>query len=332
MFVTSDIFDLPRIARFRGIPGWCEHLIGGVAMHGTNYPGPEALALFYLQAASLCGLTDHMMWASYTPRWRERQRHIKPASLSRLARGELRGARGAIGMMMRGVRPAPGAYQDEIVVGGEGSASPRYIRTATEPQPVLDYPYRAFDVDFLFPMQPGDESIAVSLVRLGVDLLGVEYGYYFVRDDLCVPSNYMWGMGAPLDYSPLERADAEEVGNWRDFVAEGRLWTYDHLQLRDLFALNLLSDRLLSTAGPLGDLGDWIASEPGRGRLEPIDGGRVLWALSDAEIHSVRPALNQAGLLRSCRPRYYRDLSIAQQRPDPGLPPDRLNMIGAVWT
>jgi hypothetical protein len=326
MFVTSDIFDLPRIARYRGIAGWREHLIGGVAIHGTDYRGPEALASFYVEAARLCGLTDDMMWASYTPRWRERSRPLKPASLLRLAKGELRGARAAIGILMRGVREAPGADQGKIIIGGAGSASPRAVRTPTVPQSIPNYPYRAFDLDFLFPLARGGEATASGLFRLGVDLLGAEYGYYFVRDDLCCPSNYAWGMGSPLDYSLLERDDAYEVGEWRDFVREGRLWTSNPAQLRDLFSLNLLSERHLSTSTRLGRLSDWIVGGPGRGRLDEIRNGSAFWSLSDAEIHAVRPILNEAALLRSCRPRYYRDLPINQQRPDPGLRPHRLNM------
>jgi hypothetical protein len=58
VFVTSDIFDLERIAAGRRIPGWREHLLVGIAIHGTEYPGPEALAQFFVEAAKACGLSE----------------------------------------------------------------------------------------------------------------------------------------------------------------------------------------------------------------------------------------------------------------------------------
>jgi hypothetical protein len=60
-------------------------------------------------------------------------------------------------------------------------------------------------------------------------------------------------------------------------------------------------------------LSEWIPAEPRRGRLEDIGQGRWLWTLTDAEMVHVRPLLNEAGLLVSCRPRVYRDLPNASQ-------------------
>jgi hypothetical protein len=111
-----------------------------------------------------------------------------------------------------------------------------------------------------------------------------------------------------LDYSPLAREETEEIGGWADFADEG-LWTGKWPLLRDLFEVNLLSER--HTSAPvegLGYLTEWICGQPGRGRLQDLGKGRVLWILTDAEIFNVRPLLNQAGLLLSCRNRVYRDL------------------------
>ena len=116
----------------------------------------------------------------------------------------------------------------------------------------------------------------------------------------------------------LARADKTEADLWRKFVGEGELWTGVWPQLRDIYAVNLLSERhLWADFEPIGHLDAWIAAEPGRGRLTPVGGKRVLWSLTDAEIHAVRPELWNLALMRTCMPRVYRDLPYARERPDP---------------
>ena len=319
MFVTSDIFDLERIAAWRKIPRWREHLLGGIAVHGIEYPGPEAHAQFFVRAAAICDLSDDMKFAGYAPRMAERLRPLKPKSLERLARGELRGAKNAEIIMVRGERRAVGMEDDTISFGGESSGSPRATRTMSGPKPVADYPYRAFDADFIFPADGRLLETGTWLLRVAAELLRPDYGYVFIRDALCCPGNYSWGTGCPLDYGRLNLDDTDEVSAWREFTGEGRLWTGEWLQLRDLFQINLFSKRRLSVPTErLCYLGDWINAAPGRGRMEEIGCDRVLWILTDAEMYDIRPFLNRARLLRSARPRIYRDLPIEQERPDPG--------------
>jgi hypothetical protein len=317
VFVTSDIFDLERIAARRQLADWREHLICGVAFVGTQCRGIEAAARFYLRAAEVCGLEQHMKWATYV-RADGRERYIKPTSLERLAQGKLRGAIDAWGLLFRGSLPAPGADGGALLVGGEASLSRRsLLADVSAPNPA--FPDRCIDGSFLFPLDARPRETASNLLRLALDLLGAEYGYYFVRDDLCFPMNYPWGQGSPLDHGALQRDDDDQGRHWRDFVRDGRLWAGEWPQLRDLYEINLLSERHLSVpTKQLGYLGDWIVAQPGRGRLEEIGQGRVLWALTDAEMYQIRPLLNRAGLLRSARPRIYRDLPIEQERPDPG--------------
>jgi hypothetical protein len=77
---------------------------------------------------------------------------------------------------------------------------------------------------------------------------------------------------------------------------------------RDLFQVNLLSERHRSALVDGVGLLHWIAAQSGRGRLDDIGQGRWLWTLTDAQMVAARPLLNAAGLLLSCRPRVYRDL------------------------
>jgi hypothetical protein len=306
MFVTSDIFNCEQIGRYRGLD-WQEHLLCGVDVHGVKWPGHEAGARFLLEATKRCGLAQEMRYAGYNRPDEARTRPILPKSFDRLARGELSGAREAESVLFRGERRAHGAYDESILFGGTAE-SIRRKRGPTGPVPVSGPPWR-FSANFGFPLNDDPITTATALFNLAVDILGAQYGYFFVRDALCGPSYYTHGISAPLDYKALSYDDAEEVSGWADFVNDGRLWSGDWPKLRDLFQVNLLSERHMSVAvSGKGHLGDWIDAQPGRGRIESIGQGRWLWTLSDREMVDVRPVLNRAGLLLSCRQRVYRDL------------------------
>jgi len=309
MYVTSDIFDLKRIGRLRKFE-WRENLLGGVVVYGTEWRGYQAGARFLLEAARCCGVADEMEFAGYQRRGDDRQRSIKAKSFEKLTRGELIGARDAVSLLFRGVREAEGSWTKQIEFGGEASLKRHRVRGPTGPQWVDNYPYAAFIVDFIFPISGPGLGKAVELFGLAVDILGAEYGYYFVRDELCFPTGYPYGLSPVLDHNG-KRPDKEavEFGDWADFVGEGRLWTGQWPIFRDLYEVNLISDRHARTPiEGLGYLLDWIAAQPGRGRLESVGEGRWLWILTDAEMAEVRPRLNEAGVLLSCSERVYRDL------------------------
>jgi hypothetical protein len=309
MFVTSDVFDLARIARFRRVP-WRENLLCGVAIHGTEARGPQAAARWLLEATRQCGLVGEMEYAGYDRLGERRTRPIKVASFERLARGELQGARHAAGLLLRGERDVSGSERGSLLIGGETSESPRRRRGLQGTEMIANYPYRAFDADFCFPTGDWPRDTASELLRGSVELMDAEYGYCFVMDDMCGPTGYSWGIAAPLDWSRSTMAQTDEVSAWREFVAEGRLWTGKWPLLRDLFEVNLISER--HTSAPIdgfGYLTDWIRAQPGRGALEAIGRGRLLWTLTSAEMFNARPLLNDAGLLFSCRERVYRDLT-----------------------
>jgi hypothetical protein len=305
MFVTSDIFDLPAVARWREWY-WRENLLGGIDVHGTNWPGYQAGASFMLEASQLCGLVQEMRYAGYDLESESRTRNIKPQSFDRLAGGQLSGAKEATSVLLRGDRQSDGAYGNRIMFGG-GARSIRRRRGPLGPIAVAGPPWR-FSADFVFPLDENPVQLATDLFKLSVNILGAEYGYHFVRDELCGPILYTSGIASPLDYSRLNEDDAQEIGGWADFVSEGRLWSGEEPMFRDLFQVNLLSERHRSALVDGVGLLDWIAAQSGRGRLDDIGQGRWLWTLTDAQMVAARPLLNAAGLLLSCRPRVYRDL------------------------
>lgn len=303
MFVTSDIFDLKGIGHYRDFE-WQEHLLCGVAVHGTQAPDPTAFARFLLEAAKCCGVLDEMKYAGYEPNIGKRSRSIAPKSVARLAQGGLLGAKDAVHVWLTGARVAPGSQNDIIYFGGGAGR----LRGPNSFGPTLSSSDQTFDGNFIFPLHENADEMAVQLFQLAVDIFRAEYGYYFIRDDLCFPKAYPLGIGATLDYSPLANEETTESNQWRGFVRR-TLWTGDWPLLRDLYQMNLLSNRHTSPSiEGLGYLTEWIAAQPGRGRLKEMGRGRLLWTLTDAEMFDVRPQLNQAGLLFSCRDRVYRDL------------------------
>jgi len=307
--VTSDIFDLARIGRFRRVD-WKENLLCGVAIHGTETLGYQVAAAWLLEATRLCGLMEEMEYAGYDLLGEKRTRPIKVGSFDRLARGELRGAKNAVGLLLRGERDASGCQRGSLLVGGVSSEWPRRRPGRNGPEPIVDYPYRAFDADFCFPAGERPLDIASTLLRRSAELMAAEYGYWFAMDEMCGPTGYAWGYAAPLDWSRTTMAKTDEVSDWHEFVADGRLWIEKRPLLRDIFEVNLISERHTSVRiDGLGYLTDWIRAHPGRGELEDIGRGRMLWTLTSAEMFNIRPLLNDAGLLFSCQERIYRDLT-----------------------
>jgi hypothetical protein len=309
VFVISDIFDLARIGRFRRVD-WSENLLCGVAAHGVETLGYQAAARWLLDATRQSGLVGEMEYAGYDRLGEGRTRNIQVASFEKLARGELRGAKDTVGLLLHGEREATGCQRGSLLVGGIASERPRRRAGPNGSKPIVDYPYRPFDADFCFPASDRALAIASALLRQSAELMDAEYGYYFVMDEMSGPSTYARGMAAPLDWSQATMAKTNEVSAWYYFVMEGRLWTDPWPLLRDLFELNLISERHTSVqVDGLGYLTDWIRAQPGRGTLEDIGRGRLIWRLSSAEMFNTRPLLNAAGLLFSCQERVYRDLT-----------------------
>ena len=188
-------------------------------------------------------------------------------------------AKGAIGLFLRGYREAPGAQHDRIGFGASASASAWGVWDLKDyaGEPRADGQPRPLRVAFVFPVEGDPFGVAAELLRAGA-ALGAEYGYVFVRDELCLPTVYGGGGSAALDDSPLAESETDENGSWWRYVLR-RMWQGE-LRLRDLFQLNLLSARhLAEPIEGLGLLADWVnararagatgGSRPGTHALEP---------------------------------------------------------------
>jgi hypothetical protein len=316
MFVTSDNFDLTRHRdRYTRKIRWPENLIGGIAVHGTEWPGYQALAAFLYECALECGLLDQMRYASYHLDGETWSREIKPSSYIRLMAGKLVKAREAVGVIFRGDQDVPGARDDCIFFGGDGRRELNPSRGGPRLQ--------QYHANFVFILKGDQSALACRLLKMAMHMIGAGYGYYFVRDELCKPMDYADGGSPSLDCNWFEYEESQEGVAWKAFKKSERLWSKGPPTLRDLYQINLISDR--HTREPIGELGyltEWIAAKPGRGQLEDIGQGRLLWSLTDAEMYDIRPLLNEAGLLLSCRDRVYRDLPYGRNRIIQPVPTD----------
>jgi hypothetical protein len=311
MFVTSDILDLKSEGRFWRYE-WREYLLCGIDVHGVVWPGHEAAARFLIEASKRCGF-EQMHYAGYNRPGEWRTRGITPRSFERLAQGALSGATDAAALLFRCDREAEGTRQNAVLLGGHAH-SIRSLQGESKPIPLSGPPWR-FQAEFVFPIDGGAIDKAKDLFQLAVDILDVEYGYYFVRDAACGSNQYPYGTTGLLGGDAVALNEAQEGRNWYDVVAEGLLWSRGGPMLRDLFQVNLLSERhRLKPFDGRVDLMTWIGRQPGRGAVQDIGKKRWLWTLTDAEIVAVRPVLAKAGFIFSCHDRVYRDL------PDGGRP------------
>jgi hypothetical protein len=309
MFVTSDIFKLNQVRDSTDLDRR-EDLLCGVALHGTRWPGYQSAARFLIEAGKHCGLLDGLQYPSYNRVGAWFTRPISLESFEQMARGQFSEAPDVTDVMLKGLSPAQDAKGGDIMFGGEVGGAVRTTLIMTEAHGISDDQSKTLSASFIFPLNKHPIETAVRLFELSVDMLGAEFGSYFLRDASYFPFGYSTGRAPPLDRSMLANEDAEEIERWAGFARNGELWSGKWPILRDLYEVNLLSERHTSTPiGGLGYLTEWISVQPGRGRLEDIGQGRLLWVLTDAEIFNVRPLLNRAGMLLSCRDRVYRDLA-----------------------
>jgi hypothetical protein len=310
MFVTSDIFDLATVGRRRGFQ-WSENLLCGVAVHSRAWPDYPAVAVFLFEAARLCGIAGELKWAGQgVPTGRSTQ-YMPPSTFEALASQDAQAPDAPTWLLLKGEREAPGSQTRRITFGGEAFSQIYAIPAADGPLTVVGYPNRPGFAYFIFPYQETPDAKARELLALAAGALAADYGYYFVRDDLCCASGYAMGLSMPLDWSLPNSDEADEIAGWFKYFTSRKFRTEPGPPLlRDLFEVNLLSERHWSASiGGFAHLTSWIAAQPGRGRLQDIGGGRVIWSLTDDEMLSVRPMLDRAGLLKSCGPRVYRGLT-----------------------
>jgi hypothetical protein len=159
----------------------------------------------------------------------------------------------------------------------------------------------------LFPFGEKCFTRAADIFKAAVDILGIEYGYFYVRDSFCLPEGFSTGVSPA--FIMLNDAD-EDLLRWAWFSES--YWSHPSPPLRDVFQINLVSSRHHGPDNKACSLSEWIAAERGRGALTPMGNDRFLWTLTDAEMFNIRPILAASGRLFASPPRAYRDLDLSR--------------------
>lgn len=165
---------------------------------------------------------------------------------------------------------------------------------------------RCLRATFVYPGSFDAAGVGSTLLKLAVQHLEADYGYYFLRDDAFLPRGYAMGaIGGLAALRVDERQELEELAAWGRLTRE-EYWTLSRPPLRDVYEVNLLSERHLSNLVGAVSLGAWIAGAEGRGNLERLDQRRWVWTLNSDEIQYVRIELQLSGILFSRHERVYR--------------------------
>ncbi len=292
MLVTSDVYDIPHIARM-GRYDWNEWLIAGIDFYGATWPGFQRTCQFSVEAAEFLNQKKDMVYGGYDLVGASGTRQLRPASIYKAAQDSgNRYEDKAIGTLLRGVLKAPEGEGSSYIGGAMGmSGQPEARRFSGRWIYVLDRQKRI--------------KLATTLLSKAVCLLDVEYGYFFIRDNLMMPETYGAGMTAGCLVLSRTTGDQDEIHNWGKYK-RGDYWREASPRLRDVYEVNLISDRHLARNVNGLKLGDWIIKDKARGNLAPFENGTYLWTLTTEQMQSIRPDLMSADAILARHERVYR--------------------------
>ena len=298
MYVTSDIYDMERIAPCLDY-AWQEVLVAGVGIFGSTWPGPTAAADLLYSAAGVAGLCADMKYGGYDLKGETRTRNINPSNLRRvLKRASAEKLSTITESLLTGHVQRPGAGSlghTAILVGGAIAA--------------LAPSYGTFGGSFVFPWRESSCEVGAQILRAAAIRAGAGYGYYFVRDDAFFPQGYSAGLAggsAALCVPAEEWRELNAIGEWIKLARAGNHAPGGAWLMRDLYEINLLSARHLEHPICGMNLRDWIEHRDDAGRLEGIDQDRCLWHIHSAQMGVIRAELIKAGVIVARYPHVYR--------------------------
>jgi hypothetical protein len=127
-----------------------------------------------------------------------------------------------------------------------------------------------------------------------------EYGFGFERASSMGPMLYSVGVPSTVGANDEEWAavhrDTPAIVRWSNDVGNGKSNRFRRGLMRDVYPLNILSDKHLSNAIDGQTLKDWITTG-GRGILRPMSGSMFSWQLSSDELPKCRDACIEACLV-----------------------------------
>lgn len=300
MLVTSDCHHLEEIAPYLPYE-WAEVLVAGVGLYGPRWPSATSASGFLRESARATSVEKALTIGGYTIAGEKRTRNVKASSLEKVVSGAEQKGRSVSAVLLTGVEPRLGAASSggtSLFVGGEVDASG-----------AGKGPFRG---SFAYPEDSASRRLGETILRLAATMLGAGYGFYFVRDDALLPRGYALGWIGGLAAVRIERRqELDELARWGELM-RGEYWNMAHPPLRDVYEVNLLSERHLEHKVGARSLLEWIQDDAERGSvvgIEGIDGCRFIWSLSTDQIVRVRPELMLARLLFSRHERLYRKMT-----------------------
>lgn len=291
MYVTSDCHEVWTYEEVYEL-NWQEVLLAGVSISGPSWAGAEEAITFLCNAWKEIGMEDRASFAGYNLGDEVRTRNVKPSTfLESFPAGRWKPKSTVSGVLLRGYLEEPAPGKSSVVIGGEigvVSANPAYMLGG-----------------FVFPYDDSAHLIAESLLEYTAINLNAAYGHYFIRDNAFFPDGYVVGMsGGQGSHGSKYQEELEDIETWSRM--KGTYWESSPLKLRDLYEINLVSDRHLNNPIAAVSLHDWIKSDSGRGSLRLIGNGRWIWTVKTGQLHFVRRALTLAGMIVSRHTPVYR--------------------------
>lgn len=132
------------------------------------------------------------------------------------------------------------------------------------------------------------EKIISSLIRIS----DIAYGIYYQRNIDKGPAFYAYGMTTGLGYSDQEMNEADKIAKWMYLESNVR-----KNFLRDIYRINILSQKHLEKQVYNTTLIDWIKETDSRGSIEQINKKLWIWKVGSDSIDQIKKELGEIGIL-----------------------------------
>lgn len=135
----------------------------------------------------------------------------------------------------------------------------------------------------------------MTLVSNAISFTRFQYGYGFQKQYSKGPDMYIYGVSTGLEFGSKATEEADRIARWMYLKTDERV-----SRLRDVYPLNVLTNRHLDMQMKHESLKNWITKKKKRGTLEQLNEMLWVWHVDDRHISKVADVLAKHGLL-SCR-------------------------------
>lgn len=143
---------------------------------------------------------------------------------------------------------------------------------------------------------PDSKIIVEEIILELLHSTDTSYGIFYQREANKGPALYAYGMTSGLGHSYNDMKEGDRIAKWMYIDADERKHS-----LRDVYQINLLSNRHLDKPVNNITLREWITETKSRGKLEQITDKLWFWRIKTENISGIRKELGKQGSL-SCYP------------------------------